>query len=1233
MAVKEINLAEKLPADWDTYGAAEKIDWFNTVGATTQDLTKAGVPQADINWMLQNGFIDGGYTELYNQELTEAGLADTLTEQDKIDLYNELVAVNNDDETLRDYAEEIFGKQTDADWDYLKSRALQDYINEEYGGITSENAADIVQDAAARNVDNELFAEAIGAEIVKEGDNEFIQFTPGFVGPESVRPAAAPAAAPPPAAPAIEYTDQQIADYIAQTYGTVNADNLQAVVDEAIKEGVPIEQVARAIGAGLTPTEGGYSFSLPQAAAPAPTFTDQQVSDYIAQNFGAVNSGNFSDVINAAYGQGFSPEQIARVTGATLSPTEGGFSFSLPAAAPIEYTDQQISDYIAQNYGTVSAENFQAIVDQAVAENVPIEQLARAIGATLDTNEAGQISLTLPPAAVETQPMSLVDQLKAQQAATGITHQASFSKDQDKIIADMADKLGKYGVQDLTDLKPITEEREYFLEPIYESDEVEGAVFTGRYSLYEQNPNISYDGPSPTPIREASADDIAQLNSKGTITTRVGVLNSRTGEEIPVNKLNNAEGSGFTYYGIDFSPDGIAVPYGYKKATGLGAIGDQIKSIISIPPIAAALAAIATPIIGSALAVSAPVAAAVSAGTVGYAGSGRLDTAAKAAATAFTVSYALQALGVDLTADQSARVDAVKDVPGYSSLTRTVDLGGGLTYDPVSNSILDANFGTSLNAATGDIEFPDGSIATAKDYGIYPSAEAAPPGATVTPVSPGSPIVSANLPAASQNTITITGSQVPELSALSGLPVGTRLLNPLTGNPAEITITADGVKQLTNIAAVATGIQTLGPGTTAQVNVTGTKPGATQTGTAGVATGIQTLGPGATAQVNVTGTKTATDQGGAAAGAVQNVSGGNTAQVNVTGTKTDTGTLGSGLTGYEFVTNPITGNTEVVKVTGTKQDTGTAGAGAGAVATTKGPLSTGTTKLTEGRISDLTADEIKALVGAGLLVTSLVASPDSPTTPTTTIDTAAINTLRPGFNVDLTPTIPPGSTTTTTTTPGQQVYTNLGINTGRPTTPPPATPTTGIGSLPVPTYKPPPFLGAQAPGASRITPPVLTADPTFTQADFDFAAAEIARQQAALPPIVQQPPATPFESGLAKGTTVAKRAGGIVALRGGGMPLAFMGGGMTGPVNQPRMLSGGGDGMSDSIPATIDGTQPARLADGEFVIPADVVADIGNGSSNAGAKQLYAMMDRVRQSRHGTTKQPPEVNMNKVLPV
>lgn len=82
-----------------------------------------------------------------------------------------------------------------------------------------------------------------------------------------------------------------------------------------------------------------------------------------------------------------------------------------------------------------------------------------------------------------------------------------------------------------------------------------------------------------------------------------------------------------------------------------------------------------------------------------------------------------------------------------------------------------------------------------------------------------------------------------------------------------------------------------------------------------------------------------------------------------------------------------------------------------------------------------------------------------------------------------------------------------------------------------------------------------------------------------------------------------------------------------------RYLSGGGDGMSDSIPATINDKQPARLADGEFVVPADVVADLGNGSSNAGAKKLYAMMKKIRQARHGTSKQPPEVKAEKAMPV
>lgn len=83
---------------------------------------------------------------------------------------------------------------------------------------------------------------------------------------------------------------------------------------------------------------------------------------------------------------------------------------------------------------------------------------------------------------------------------------------------------------------------------------------------------------------------------------------------------------------------------------------------------------------------------------------------------------------------------------------------------------------------------------------------------------------------------------------------------------------------------------------------------------------------------------------------------------------------------------------------------------------------------------------------------------------------------------------------------------------------------------------------------------------------------------------------------------------------------------------QPRFLSGGGDGMSDSIQATINDKRPARLADGEFVVPADVVSNLGNGSSKAGAKRLYGMMDRVRKARTGTTKQAKAINPAKVMP-
>lgn len=79
-------------------------------------------------------------------------------------------------------------------------------------------------------------------------------------------------------------------------------------------------------------------------------------------------------------------------------------------------------------------------------------------------------------------------------------------------------------------------------------------------------------------------------------------------------------------------------------------------------------------------------------------------------------------------------------------------------------------------------------------------------------------------------------------------------------------------------------------------------------------------------------------------------------------------------------------------------------------------------------------------------------------------------------------------------------------------------------------------------------------------------------------------------------------------------------------------LRGAGDGMDDLIPASIEGEQDVLLSDGEFVVPADVVSGLGNGSSDAGARALEEMMDRVRTARNGTAEQPPQVPQERMLP-
>ena len=79
-------------------------------------------------------------------------------------------------------------------------------------------------------------------------------------------------------------------------------------------------------------------------------------------------------------------------------------------------------------------------------------------------------------------------------------------------------------------------------------------------------------------------------------------------------------------------------------------------------------------------------------------------------------------------------------------------------------------------------------------------------------------------------------------------------------------------------------------------------------------------------------------------------------------------------------------------------------------------------------------------------------------------------------------------------------------------------------------------------------------------------------------------------------------------------------------------VRGPGDGLSDSVPANIDGQEPVALSDGEVVVPADVVSGLGNGSSEAGAKTLEDMNENVRQARTGKRNQPGAIDPMRMLP-
>lgn len=134
---------------------------------------------------------------------------------------------------------------------------------------------------------------------------------------------------------------------------------------------------------------------------------------------------------------------------------------------------------------------------------------------------------------------------------------------------------------------------------------------------------------------------------------------------------------------------------------------------------------------------------------------------------------------------------------------------------------------------------------------------------------------------------------------------------------------------------------------------------------------------------------------------------------------------------------------------------------------------------------------------------------------------------------------------------------------------------------------------------------------------------------------INQPPATPVVDSTATTTpaTTTTTTNPIVKVAGGGM----MSGGISSLGSYSdggRMLRGPGDGVSDSIPAVIGGHQKAALADGEFVIPARIVSEIGNGSSDAGARRLYKMMDQIQNARKKTTKNvAADTKAEKYLPV
>jgi hypothetical protein len=401
----------------------------------------------------------------------------------------------------------------------------------------------------------------------------------------------------------------------------------------------------------------------------------------------------------------------------------------------------------------------------------------------------------------------------------GVNHQASFSKSQDEIIDDMAKQLASYGVSSLADLKE------------------------NKYTVEERDPYYFDDGEAPVVTVE-----------------KKDVINSKTGEVIPLNELNNAAGKGFTWYNIDFV-DGQAVPYAWKEATGAGALGDQIQSIVSIPPIAAALTAatagalqptakdIATSLLpegASQAAIRAATNAIANAGattTVVSTATGDLGQGLQAGAAVLLqsginqlknqgINALEQATGIDLSVPKAtgSLLDTGADSTDYSFLDTPTQPAPVVA--PVTTDVTD--FNTDVEAQVGGF------------YGNSPTAEYDPRLQGTYLTVNGKDVFIPNVVAPTESPIVLSTTEAaPSLLDVAPAPIFSSLLSPTT--TPTLTVVANK-PTVTDLGAVLTSATNLGDvlvnasqPNLGMVNISGTRPGETLTFTPGTVEAPPTL--------------------------------------------------------------------------------------------------------------------------------------------------------------------------------------------------------------------------------------------------------------------------------------------------------------------------------------------------------------------------------------------------------